>query len=218
MILYKLTNSFGKTYKETQWGENVTHTASGSGELCGPGWLHAYTSPELAVLLNSIHANFNNPLLWESEGKIEKLDNGLKVGTTKLTTIKKIPLPVYSPIQKAAFNVLCTLEVYNKDPFLNWALKWLSGEDRTYTSELKIREVARVEERILWTSTPEYRQGWRTARAALDSIDDCGKAMSFSWINRTVNAVGAAWAAEVAGFRGKPLDLQILALKALTYS
>lgn len=41
MKLYKLTDSHGRTYNDTQWGPGVTHEASGEGELCGPGWLHA---------------------------------------------------------------------------------------------------------------------------------------------------------------------------------
>lgn len=31
MIKYKLTNQKSQTYGQTQWGENITHTASGRG-------------------------------------------------------------------------------------------------------------------------------------------------------------------------------------------
>lgn len=63
MRLYKLTNQNGQTYNQTQWGENVSHSGTGQGELCGPGWIHAYTSPLLATLFNPIHAAFSNPQL-----------------------------------------------------------------------------------------------------------------------------------------------------------
>ena len=55
--LYKLTDQNHQTRNNTKWGAGVTHTASGQGDLCTAGWLHAYTSPLLAVLLNPIHAN-----------------------------------------------------------------------------------------------------------------------------------------------------------------
>ena len=131
MKLYKLTDSNNCTYNNTKWGENVTHTSSGSGELCGPGWLHAYTNPLLAVLLNPIHANYDSPNLWEAEGIIEKNDHGLKVGTTVLTTIKQIPIPEITTTQKVAFGILCVLEAYKDKRFTNWANNWLNNIDRT---------------------------------------------------------------------------------------
>jgi len=33
--------------------------------------------------------------------------------------------------QKVAFAILCVLEVYDDSMFVEWAHKWLSGEDRT---------------------------------------------------------------------------------------
>ena len=39
--LYKLTDSRGKTWGDTQWGPGVSHSGTGEGELCGSGWIHA---------------------------------------------------------------------------------------------------------------------------------------------------------------------------------
>ena len=97
MKLYKLTNAKDQTYGETQWGEGVEHTTDGFGDLCGPGWLHAYTDPLLAVLLNPLHAGFCTPHLWEAEGEIGRNDNGLKVGCKRLFQVypdrKKLESP-----------------------------------------------------------------------------------------------------------------------------
>ena len=131
MILYKLTDEKHQTYGGCQWGENVTHETSGEGNLCGPGWLHAYTSPELAVLLNSIHADFKSPVLWEAEGEIEKSDCGLKFGTRKLTTLKRIELPSCNTEQRVKFAILCALKVYYDPAFVKWANGWLDGSDRS---------------------------------------------------------------------------------------
>ena len=83
-ILCKLTDSKDKTRNNTQWGENITHTTNGKGDLCTNGWIHYYDSPLLAVLLNPIHGNFSNPHLWKIKvGKKVKKDHGLKFGSIR---------------------------------------------------------------------------------------------------------------------------------------
>lgn len=132
--LYKLTTQSNTTDVNGSiltWGVGVSHTASGTGaELCTSGVIHAYTHPLLAVLLNPIHANYQNPKLWRCEGEIV-IDDGLIVGVKTLTTIEEMPLPVISTEDRIKFAILCGKQVC-KDPVWNiWADKWLSGEDRT---------------------------------------------------------------------------------------
>ena len=153
MKLYKLTDENGQTHNNTQWGENVTHTASGEGDLCGPGWIHAYTHPLLAALLNPIHANFRSPILWESEGAVGKADGGLKVGTTSLTTLKQIPLPDVTTEQRVRFAILSANATGYADPDWNrWADGWLSGQDRSKKSA--------------WSARSEAAAAWKAAAAA----------------------------------------------------
>src|SRR5574341_593084 len=130
-MLYKLTDENDCTHGSTQWGPNVTHTATGQGELCGPGWIHAYTHPLLAVLLNPIHADFRQPHLWEATGKIGKTDHGLKVGCRSLTTRRQLPLPAITTEQHVRFAILCALVVYRDATFCKWADDWLCGRDRS---------------------------------------------------------------------------------------
>ena len=132
MKLYKLTDSNGCTRNNTQWGPGITHRGTGKGDLCGPGWIHTYTHPLLAVLLNPIHANFNEPRLWEAEGEIGREDE-LKIGCVALTTIKEIEIPKVTTEQRIAFGILCVLEVYKgKIPkWERWAEDWLSGRNRS---------------------------------------------------------------------------------------
>jgi hypothetical protein len=111
-IVYKLTDRNGYTRKghsnETKWGEGITHRAKGSGGLCSSGCIHAYTSPELAVLLNPIHAAIPNPLMFMGEMDITHRDNSdMKVGGKSLTTDKQIPLPDISTRQRVIFAILC---------------------------------------------------------------------------------------------------------------
>ena len=130
--VYKLTDENAQTFNATQWGENVTHTASGEGDLCGPGWLHAYSDPLLAVLLNPIHANFEHPRLWECEATVGKDDHGLKLGCTSLTTLREIPLPQVTNEQRVRFGILCALAVKRpwkgRARWRRWAEAWLQGD------------------------------------------------------------------------------------------
>ena len=131
-ICYKLTNASGKSHGETQWGENVTHVATGNGmAFCSPDLIHLYSHPLLAVFLNPIHANFNNPLLWEAEAEIVASDNGLKLGAKRVTTLRRIPLPTVTTEQRVRFAILCALAVYEETKFKKWAEGWLANTDRT---------------------------------------------------------------------------------------
>jgi hypothetical protein len=109
---------------------------TGEDALCGPGWIHAYEHPLLAVLHNPTHADFDDPLLWECETTDENplRDGQMKIGVRNLTTIKKIPLPEVTNEQRIKYGILCALEVCSYEKFYVWAKKWLNGEDRTYQS------------------------------------------------------------------------------------
>ena len=88
IIVYKLTDKFGQTKDNTQWGENVSHTATGDvTTLCSNGFIHYYTHPLLAVLLNPIHANFASPKLWEAEASGKIINEALKSGCKTLTKL-----------------------------------------------------------------------------------------------------------------------------------
>jgi len=95
MKLFKLTDFLSKTYKNTQWGKNVTHSVlkerQGT-ELCSPEVIHAYKNLNLALLLNPIHSSFSSPKAWEAKGKVVSEDWG-KVGCWKLTTLEQLDIP-----------------------------------------------------------------------------------------------------------------------------
>jgi hypothetical protein len=189
MKLYKLTDRNGQTRNRTQWGEGVEHTASGEGDLCGPGWLHAYTHPLLAVLLNPGHADIREPILWEADGDVGKTDHGLEVGCTRLKTIKQIPLPKITTEQRVYFAILCAMEVCDDPAWRRWAQDWLSGKNRSAEAP-EAAEIAEAE----W-SMEAARAAW-TARAAGP---------------RTWEA--AEWAARAAAYtaRMKRIDIENLA-------
>ena len=135
MIKYKLTDQQMRTHNGFQWELGKPVETSGDGDLCGPGWLHYYDDPILAVILNPIHANIANPRLFECSAKGKhKLDRGLKGGCTLMHLIEELELPYVSHVNRIAFGILCALEI-NKDPaFVTWANNWLIGKDSTRQS------------------------------------------------------------------------------------
>lgn len=132
--------------------------------LCSEYWLHFYTDPLLAILLNPIHANFTNPRLFEADcSGLFKDDKGLKVGYTEATLIKEIPLPTITSEQKIKFAILCTMEIHKDPNWTEWANNWLSGKDRSIAAarDAAARAAARAA---------------RAARAAADAAADAADA------------------------------------------
>ena len=129
--LFKLTDRDGKTWGGAQWWPGVSHSGTGEGELCGPGWIHAYEHPLVAVLMNPIHARFRTPRLWEAEGEVGLRDGQIKCGCKTLTTVREIPLPAVTTEMRVRFAILCAKEVCADLPWNAWANGWLSGEDRS---------------------------------------------------------------------------------------
>ena len=196
MLVYKLTNQHSQTYNNTQWGVNVTHKTNGKGELCTKGWLHFYNSPELAILMNPIHARFSNPKMWlaEAGGKF-KDDFGIKGGCTKLTTLREIPVPVITETQKIAFGILCALEVCDDKEFQKWANNWLENKDRTEKAAMDAMNVL----------------------SAMSHVPYAAVYAAYAAMNELCAARYVALAADVRNVPFHPPDFQKIIEKALTY-
>ena len=184
--LYKLTDRDGNTRGATAWLPiGTTHGTDGAGELCGPGWLHAYTSPLLAVLLNPLHANIPTPRLFEAEGGVEKTDRGLKVGCRELKCIREIALPIITEEQRVRFAILCSLEVYDCPRYARWADSWLSGAEAAARSAAAAWS-ARLAEAVAWSEAP-------AEASALSEASAKAAAWSEASAEASAVAVAAAW-------------------------
>ena len=140
---YKLTDANMRTHNEFQWEVGKWVETSGEGELCGPGWIHCYHHPLLAVLLNPIHANFKHPRLFEAEVSGKSLDDrGLKIGWQKVRLLEEISIPKITKEQKIRFGIFCALRVYKEKSFVAWAKRWLSGKDISRTATWAARTAA----------------------------------------------------------------------------
>ena len=131
-IVYKLTDQNLQTYRGFQYQIGVPAVANGIGELCGPGWLHAYSHPLLALLLNPIHANIQNPRLWRAKAKAPvKDDKGRKLGTSELMVLEELVIPSLTLEQRLTFGILCAKIVFKNTTWEKWADGWLQGVNRT---------------------------------------------------------------------------------------
>jgi len=193
--LYKLTDQSMQTYNGFQWALDKTETADGEGGLCGPGFLHAYTDPLLAVLLNPIHADIRCPRLFRAEGTIKKTDHGLKVGCMEMTLIEELPLPVINNTQRIAFGILCAKEVYKDAGWTRWASNWLSGKDRAEAA-------AEAAVEAVWAAAEAAAEA-EAARAAEAAAAEAAE------------VVWAAEAAEAAARAAEAIDLIAIAQKAM---
>ena len=207
ITLYKLTDGDGQTHNGTQWGPGVSNSGTGEGELCGEGWIHAYEHPLVAALLNPIHANFQNPRLWEAEGEVGLRDGQFKCGCATLTTIREIPLPAITTEMRVRFAIMCAKEVCACLSWNAWADRWLSGEDRTQAAAERARASARAS--ACEEAAEAAAEGARAAARA-DARSDAWAARSAAWSA----AWSAARAAEAAREAGAGIDIFAIAENA----
>jgi len=191
MIVYKLTDQNLQTHGGYQWEPGVARETDGNGDLCGPGWLHYYHDPLLAVLLNPIHADIEDPILWEAEAEgLHKDDQGLKGGCTKLTLLRQIDLPQITTEQRIRFGILCAKAVCADPAWNKWADRWLSGADMSVEAAATAAATAATE-------------AWAATAAAATAATEAWAAEA--WV---------AWAAEawVARAAGKDAHLDLIAI------
>jgi hypothetical protein len=213
--LYKLTNARSQTYGDCAWGPGIEHTASGEGDLCSSGWLHATTDPLLAVLFDPMQGKYlhkSGARLWEAEGEVGKTDRGLKVGCTRLRTVRELPVPKITTEQRVRFAILCAREVYHDPSWLAWAEGWLSGADRSESAARSAQSAAAGEAQSAWSAwsaESAARAAQSAARAARAAQSAARAAQSAA---RAAESA-AAWSAWSAA-ESKQLDLAALAHEA----
>ena len=207
MIVYKLTDADDRTRNDTQWGEGITHTASGNGELCTANWLHCYSDPVLAVLMDPIHGGYgDNGHLWKCEtpDQARQLDDkGTKLGVSSLTTLELIDLPRVTLEQRIRFAIYCARQVTTNTMWVRWSDEWLRNENRARTNAIgaAIRAAAYAGSAADAAAYAAY--------AAAAATEDAYTAAYTAAAN--VGAADAAVAAAAAGV----LDLPGLAARAI---
>ena len=133
MRKYKLTNQNMKTHNGFKWELNKKYKidpAKTGTTLCSDQVFHFYDSPELAILLNSIHTDIGNPRLFQCTCD-QVTHDGLKGGAKWMMLKTEISIPKITINQKIAFGIYCAGRVYKDKNFRKWAKNWLANIDRS---------------------------------------------------------------------------------------
>jgi hypothetical protein len=183
-IIYKLTTSQNTTRNSCLWIPEEWKKTSGDGNLCGPGWLHAYNDPLVAIFMNPLHASIADPILWQGEARGKFLDDkGLKCGYSEMRIIKRMMPYKFTPEKLVEIAIICAIEAgYDDENFISWTCHWMDRSDRS-------QETARV---AAAEATEAAWAAW-AARAAARA--------AAAWAARATEAVAteaAAAAAEAA--------------------
>jgi hypothetical protein len=131
----------GFQYTPLQRAEVEVYT----GELCTEGVLHAYKTAEDAVFFDPIHGEFfcaPGARLWRCACDGPEVFDGTKLGVGNLTLIEEVPIPTMTLEQRVERGIRAALSVCADPFFVEWAEKWLSGEDRSADAAARAAEAA----------------------------------------------------------------------------
>lgn len=230
---YKLTTQDMKTRhrkpNEVTWevGKWVEAAGDVGGSLCSDAYIHWYEgSPELAILLNPIHAHIEEPRCWEVEcGGRESRDGGLKGGSRRVRLVREVPVPEITTEHRARFAILCAKAACNNPVWNQWADKWLSGEDRSvgaaeaaaWATRVAVASAAaaRVAEAAVWAARAA---SWAAAAASWAAEAAAAAAWAASWAAEAATraAEAASWAARATRVEeAENIDLVEIARRAV---
>jgi len=236
-IRYKLVTQDYKTRKgktnETTWKIGKTVTAKGAPKqpLCSDGWLHCYDSPELAAILNPVHADIENPRLLAVETHGRGLsDRGLKRGYRAMKPVREMDVPNPTPEHRVRFAISCGKAVYKNPAWNEWADKWLSGEDRTFhaahvaacNADAAARTAAFNAANAAYAADAAHAaaNAVYAANAAANAADAAARTAARTAANAAYAADAAAdaahAAANAAAYAAAKLDLVAIAKRALS--
>lgn len=200
---YKLTTQDMKTRagksNEVTWevGKWVEATGDIGDGLCSDAYIHWYEgSPELAILLNPIHANIKKPRCWEVEcGGEEAMDHGLKGGSRRVRLVREVPVPEITIEHKVRFAILCAKETCGDPAWNQWADRWLSGEDRSERASraaagAATRAAREAAESAAWTAIEAARAAAGAATGATHAA--WAAAGAATWVRATIDLVAIA--------------------------
>lgn len=118
---YLVTDQNDQSWRGVQWGPNVTNEETNPNYFFG-----VYNSLNTAVFMYSFHEDFTQPKFWEADAHGSK---EYRSEVSRATTLQPIT-PVYpTKEQRINFAILCCLNLVQNPVFLDWAKKYLAGEE-----------------------------------------------------------------------------------------
>ena len=126
-MLYLVTDQNCQTWREVQWGINVTHIQT------NPNYhFPVYDNLSVAAYMYPAYDGIENPKIWEAIGEGEsRSQTGFRNKYAKLTTLREIPFQIPTIEQRISFAILCSMNLVLNPLFQTWALNYLRNVDRT---------------------------------------------------------------------------------------
>ena len=167
-IAYKLTDKDGYTRRgktgETLWSVGAVVEPTGSGtDPCGPGVLHAYVSPEVAVFADPVHGKYtaaDRARLWKIRARGEWRTDGLKRWTREpVDVLEEVALPSITTEERIAFAICVAPHESTRE----WAVRWLDGSDRSVSAVARAAEAAgaaAAAEAAAWAAAAARATAW----------------------------------------------------------
>lgn len=125
-MFYLLVDQDNKTWRDTQWGENITHEEENDNYH-----FVVYNSPQAACYMYPCYEGTRNPKIWTATGENLNRDDGFRSKFAKLTTISELPITLPTNEQRITFGILCAMNLVLNPLFRDWALAYLKGDDQT---------------------------------------------------------------------------------------
>ena len=169
----------------TKWeiGVKKIKKDTGNYKMCTNNVFHCYSHPVLALFLNPIHANIENPRIFKI--KVDRIvaSDGLKQASLEQTIIEELIIPKPTLIQTTAFGIICAKHIYKNIKFQSWANNWLSNEDRSsHAAGAAAGAAWAAAKAAAWAAEAA---AWAAARAAAEA------AASAAWAARAAEDAGA---------------------------
>ena len=161
-MFYLITDQDNKTWRDIQWGDNVTHEEENSNYH-----FVVYNSPQVACYMYPCYEGTKNPKLWTAAGEHLTRDEGLRSKFAKLTTVNELPITLPTIEQRVTFGILCAMNLVLNPLFREWALKYLRGEDQTKESAHTVNEKLIAQ---LGTTVPREHEYTACCHAVLASV------------------------------------------------
>lgn len=141
-MFYLITDQENKTWGDVQWGENITNEQENENY-----YFVVYNSPETARYMFPSCEGIKNPKIWKCTGDNITKTEGFRTRFSKLTTIEELPFSLPTNEQKINFGILSSLNVVLYQPFKDWALDYLKGENTTkeIAQAMNARILARID-------------------------------------------------------------------------
>lgn len=134
-MFYLITDQENKTWRDIQWGENVTHEEENFNYHF---WV--YNSPQVAAYMYPCYEGTKNPKLWTAAGQHCTRDDKIRTLFSRLTSVKQLPMTFPTDEQRINFGILCAMNLVLNPLFRDWALKYLRGEDQTKETAKVVEE------------------------------------------------------------------------------